>query len=144
MTASIDIRDAFKTFGHGAQAIHALDKANLTIRPNEFVTFVGASGCGKSTLLRMIGGLESLSRGSIAVNGQPIAGPGGSPGACTGGCKPGRCDHPVGRNRSLGTASRSPATRSSKSRSSTPRGATNDGRSAANRGARLCSDSSVQ
>ncbi|HOB46836.1 MAG TPA: ABC transporter ATP-binding protein [Zoogloea sp.] len=76
MTASIDIRDAFKTFGHGAQAIQALDKANLTIRPNEFVTFVGASGCGKSTLLRMIGGLESLSRGSIAVNGQPIAGPG--------------------------------------------------------------------
>ncbi|WP_374480415.1 ABC transporter ATP-binding protein [Zoogloea sp.] len=76
MTASIDIRDAFKTFGHGPQAIHALEHANLAIRPNEFVTFVGASGCGKSTLLRMIGGLESLSRGSIAVNGQPIAGPG--------------------------------------------------------------------
>ncbi|MBS0356041.1 MAG: ABC transporter ATP-binding protein [Proteobacteria bacterium] len=76
MTASIDIRDAFKTFGHGTQAIQALEQANLAIRPNEFVTFVGASGCGKSTLLRMIGGLESLSRGSIAVNGQPIAGPG--------------------------------------------------------------------
>ncbi len=76
MTASIDIRDVAKTFGHGARAIHALEGANLTIRPNEFVTFVGASGCGKSTLLRMIGGLESLSRGSIAVNGQPIGGPG--------------------------------------------------------------------
>lgn len=75
MTASIEIRDAFKTFGHGPRAIQALDKANLAIRPNEFVTFVGASGCGKSTLLRMIGGLESLSSGSITVNGQPIAGP---------------------------------------------------------------------
>lgn len=76
MTASIEIRDAFKTFGHGPRAIQALDKANLAIRPNEFVTFVGASGCGKSTLLRMIGGLESLSSGSITVNGQPITGPG--------------------------------------------------------------------
>lgn len=76
MTASIEIRDAFKTFGHGPRAIQALDKANLAIRPNEFVTFVGASGCGKSTLLRMIGGLESLTSGSITVNGQPITGPG--------------------------------------------------------------------
>jgi len=76
MTASIEIRDAFKTFGHGPRAIQALDKANLAIRPNEFVTFVGASGCGKSTLLRMIGGLESLTSGSITVNGRPIAGPG--------------------------------------------------------------------
>lgn len=76
MTASIEIRDACKTFGHGPRAIQALDEANLTIRPNEFVTFVGASGCGKSTLLRMIGGLESLSSGSITVNGTPIAGPG--------------------------------------------------------------------
>ena len=76
MTASIEIRDACKTFGHRPRAIQALDKANLTIRPNEFVTFVGASGCGKSTLLRMIGGLESLTSGSITVNGQPIAGPG--------------------------------------------------------------------
>jgi len=76
MSASIAIREAFKVFGHGPRAIQALEKANLDIRPNEFVTFVGASGCGKSTLLRMIGGLESLSSGSIAVNGQPITGPG--------------------------------------------------------------------
>ena len=76
MSASIEIHNANKVFGHGPRAIQALDKANLDIRPNEFVTFVGASGCGKSTLLRMIGGLESLSSGSIAVNGQPITGPG--------------------------------------------------------------------
>ena len=76
MGANIKIRDAFKTFGNGPRAIQALEKASLDIRPNEFVTFVGASGCGKSTLLRMIGGLESLSSGSIAVNGQAITGPG--------------------------------------------------------------------
>ncbi|HRH75400.1 MAG TPA: ATP-binding cassette domain-containing protein, partial [Zoogloea sp.] len=76
MGANIEIRDAFKTFGNGPRAIQALEAASLDIRPNEFVTFVGASGCGKSTLLRMIGGLESLTSGSIAVNGQGITGPG--------------------------------------------------------------------
>jgi len=76
MSARIEIHNANKVFGHGPRAITALESADLDIRPNEFVTFVGASGCGKSTLLRMIGGLESLSSGSIAVNGQPITGPG--------------------------------------------------------------------
>ena len=76
MSARIEIHNANKVFGHGPRAITALEGADLDIRPNEFVTFVGASGCGKSTLLRMIGGLESLSSGSIAVNGQPITGPG--------------------------------------------------------------------
>ena len=76
MSARIEIHNANKVFGHGPRAITALEGADLDIRPNEFVTFVGASGCGKSTLLRMIGGLESLSSGCIAVNGQPITGPG--------------------------------------------------------------------
>ncbi|MCK6392452.1 ABC transporter ATP-binding protein [Zoogloea sp.] len=76
MSARIEIHDANKVFGHGPRAITALESADLDIRPNEFVTFVGASGCGKSTLLRMIGGLESLTSGNITVNGQPITGPG--------------------------------------------------------------------
>ncbi|MBL8453052.1 MAG: ABC transporter ATP-binding protein, partial [Zoogloea sp.] len=76
MSARIEIHNANKVFGHGPRAITALESADLDIRPNEFVTFVGASGCGKSTLLRMIGGLESLTSGRITVNGQPITGPG--------------------------------------------------------------------
>ena len=76
MSARIEIHNANKVFGHGPRAITALESADLDIRPNEFVTFVGASGCGKSTLLRMIGGLESLTSGHITVNGQPITGPG--------------------------------------------------------------------
>lgn len=76
MSASIEIRGVGKTFGHGPGAITALQNADLQIGRNEFVTFVGASGCGKSTLLRMIGGLETVSVGAIAVDGQPIEGPG--------------------------------------------------------------------
>jgi NitT/TauT family transport system ATP-binding protein len=54
----------------------ALKDVNLSIAPNEFVTFVGASGCGKSTLLRTIAGLESYSQGLVSVAGQAVTAPG--------------------------------------------------------------------
>ncbi|MFZ3388845.1 ABC transporter ATP-binding protein [Buttiauxella gaviniae] len=44
----------------------------LTIREGEFVALVGPSGCGKSTLLRMIAGLESITDGEIALDGEIV------------------------------------------------------------------------
>lgn len=82
MNTKISIISANKTFGKGADGnggnsgVIALQDINLDIEDNEFVTFVGASGCGKSTLLRCIGGLESLSSGSITLDGAPINKPG--------------------------------------------------------------------
>lgn len=72
----INISAANKTFGKGAGSVIALLNINLDITNNEFVTFVGASGCGKSTLLRCIGGLETLSSGSIKLEGETISKPG--------------------------------------------------------------------
>jgi NitT/TauT family transport system ATP-binding protein len=76
MTAKIEIRGANKLFDTGGRRIAALEKVDLDIRANQFVTLVGASGCGKSTLLRSIGGLEDLSSGEIRVDGRPVTGPG--------------------------------------------------------------------
>ncbi len=62
-SVGIDCTHVFKTYP-GASA-PALQDVSLSIRPNEFVTFVGASGCGKSTLLRTIAGLESYGQGMV-------------------------------------------------------------------------------
>jgi multiple sugar transport system ATP-binding protein len=42
------------------------------VRDGEFVVFVGPSGCGKSTLLRLICGLDDVTSGSIAINGETV------------------------------------------------------------------------
>ena len=76
MQTKINITNANKTFGAGEGGVIALQDIHLTIANNEFVTFVGASGCGKSTLLRCIGGLESLSSGSITQDDVAINQPG--------------------------------------------------------------------
>jgi NitT/TauT family transport system ATP-binding protein len=50
-----------------------LEGLNLSIAEGEFCTLVGASGCGKSTFLRLLLGQEVPSKGSILLDGQPLA-----------------------------------------------------------------------
>lgn len=52
-----------------------LDKLQLEIRKEEFVSIIGHSGCGKTTLLTMIAGLNDISGGQILLNESPISGP---------------------------------------------------------------------
>ncbi|MCQ4320622.1 ABC transporter ATP-binding protein [Stutzerimonas stutzeri] len=74
--AKIRIQQVGKAFISDTREVEALQSVSLDVRPNEFITFVGASGCGKSTLLRIIAGLETLSRGEILLDGNPVDGPG--------------------------------------------------------------------
>ena len=51
---------------------HALSGVHLEIRKGEYVSIAGPSGCGKSTLLSIIGLLDSPSKGTFLLNGQPV------------------------------------------------------------------------
>ncbi len=67
----VSIQTLNKIFGEGTDnEVHALKEIDLTIEPNEFISFIGPSGCGKSTLLRVIGDLVTPSSGSLKVNGK--------------------------------------------------------------------------
>jgi len=58
------------TYPNGAVGMKDLD---LEIQPGEFVVIVGSSGAGKSTLLRAVNGLNSLTGGSVSVDGQQVS-----------------------------------------------------------------------
>jgi NitT/TauT family transport system ATP-binding protein len=65
----VTVKHLWKEFGKQV----VLENVNLHIDDHEFVTIVGASGCGKTTFLRMLLGIESPSRGSCLIDGQPLA-----------------------------------------------------------------------
>ena len=55
-------------------AVSAVEDVCLDIADGEFMVLLGPSGCGKSTTLRMIAGLESISSGTLAIDGAPMNG----------------------------------------------------------------------
>ena len=52
--------------------VEALRDVSLDVEEGEFCSIVGPSGCGKSTLLSALAGLEPLTGGEIAVDGETI------------------------------------------------------------------------
>jgi putative ABC transport system ATP-binding protein len=51
----------------------ALADVNLTVGEGEFISIMGPSGCGKSTLLNVMGLLDVPTKGTVQINGSPIA-----------------------------------------------------------------------
>jgi NHLM bacteriocin system ABC transporter ATP-binding protein len=60
----------FRYRGDGPQVLRDL---SVTIRPGQFVAFVGPSGSGKSTLFRLLLGFERPESGAIYYDGQSLA-----------------------------------------------------------------------
>jgi len=68
MTASVKLQGIVKR--HGATTVlHGID---LEIRPGEFFVLLGPSGSGKTTTLRILAGLETVSAGTVTMDGADV------------------------------------------------------------------------
>jgi multiple sugar transport system ATP-binding protein len=71
--AIVELKGIVKNYGGKDGADNAVDDFNLVTRDGEFIVLVGPSGCGKTTTMRMIAGLESISGGSISIDGRDVS-----------------------------------------------------------------------
>ena len=62
-----------KTYGEGAAATRALDRASVDIFPGEVVLLMGPSGSGKTTLISIMGCILRASSGSVKIAGREVA-----------------------------------------------------------------------
>ncbi len=68
----ISLCNVTKIYRQGSVDIHALRGLSLDIEPGEFTAICGPSGSGKTTSLNLIGGLDSMTSGSIVLEGQEL------------------------------------------------------------------------
>ncbi|MBR5873997.1 MAG: ABC transporter ATP-binding protein [Oscillospiraceae bacterium] len=71
--AFIEFKDVCKTYQMGEVEIKALDNINFQIDQGEFVVILGASGAGKTTILNLLGGMDTISSGTVMVDGRDIS-----------------------------------------------------------------------
>ncbi len=62
-----------KVYEEGDLKTDVLADVSFTLKRGETLAIVGASGSGKSTLLHIIGGLDTLTRGEVEVEGKNLS-----------------------------------------------------------------------
>ncbi len=72
--AYIEFSNVVKAYGSGDTLIHALDGATFEVERGELAVILGASGAGKTTALNILGGMDTVTSGTVSVDGHAISG----------------------------------------------------------------------
>lgn len=72
--AFVEFKDVEKIYHMGSVEVRAVDKMSFQIEKGELCVIVGPSGAGKTTLLNMLGGMDSVTSGTIKLGEKTISG----------------------------------------------------------------------
>ncbi len=66
-------RGLVKTYGGGTTAVHALAGVDVDFARGELTAIMGPSGSGKSTLMHCMAGLDTVTAGTVVIDGEDVA-----------------------------------------------------------------------
>lgn len=69
----LEATDLVKIYGHGDGAVRALNHIGLSIARGQFTAIMGPSGSGKSTLMHCLAGLDTITSGSVVLDGYHLS-----------------------------------------------------------------------
>ena len=73
MAVILKAKNLTKKYINNNLTITAVDNLSFSINKGKIVVILGPSGAGKSTLLNLIGGMDTISEGSLIVDGEDIS-----------------------------------------------------------------------
>jgi len=73
MEPFISFKDVEKIYHTGEVDTVALGGVNFEVKEGEFVVVVGASGAGKTTILNILGGMDTLTSGTVTLDGEEVS-----------------------------------------------------------------------
>lgn len=68
----VEVSDVRKSYGEGGSFVQVLNGVSTRIDRGRICVILGPSGSGKSTLLHALGGLDTVDRGRICIDGKEI------------------------------------------------------------------------
>lgn len=71
--AFISLENVCRTYHMGDSTIKAADNISFEISQGEFAVIVGPSGAGKTTVLNLLGGMDTVTSGTITVDSHEVS-----------------------------------------------------------------------
>jgi len=69
----VEFRDVSKVYHMGDVEVRAVYGMDFSMEQGEFVVIVGPSGAGKTTVLNMLGGMDTVTSGTIMLDGREVS-----------------------------------------------------------------------